>query len=315
MSLVSIIMPVYNAEGYIKKSLESCLRQTHSNLEIVVINDGSTDNTEKILSMLESEHENIRCYHTENSGSGMARNLGIQVSKGKYLAFVDADDSIPDDYIETMYCDITNNSSDISMCGYIIDKGEKKSKVSVNKKMLNEPLVDYIVDNIISSPWSKLYRAKIVKDNNIEFSSDKIMQDGYFNLNYFKKVSNISFADNVFYIYNKKNSNSTIGINEEKYRRILAALTNQRDSVDCDKYKEEFNIRELRLSVLFPINSGYYGDLVVNKAKHLIEHEDIYNNRYIKKSEKIGVYLLTKNVVLLWGYQRVLDIIRRIKYA
>lgn len=116
--MVSAIVPVYNSETYIEECLKSILKQTYSNFEIVVVNDGSTDSSEEIILSLQKENPNtIKYVKQENSGVGQARNTGITNALGDYIVFVDSDDRIKEDYIETLVSEIENKKQDIVCSG------------------------------------------------------------------------------------------------------------------------------------------------------------------------------------------------------
>lgn len=309
--MVSIIIPVFNAEKYIKSTLESCLNQDYSSIEIIVINDGSTDDTLNILN--EVNDPRVVVINKKNEGSGKARNAGLEVATGEYVIFLDADDEIPNDYIDRLVSNIQLNNSDIALCGYVIDKGDKRIYVKPKETLTNEPLKDFLVDNIVSSPWAKIYKRAIIKDNNIVFSDDKIMQDGYFNLHYFKQVKLVSKEPDVFYIYNKKNSTSTVDITDKKFEFIQNALFKQSSAVSSKIYNSELEIRLLRLGVLFPLSSGYFSYHLQALARKLIA-DNILKNKYIKKNEIIAVFLISKSAVAYNFYRKLVLLIKKIQY-
>lgn len=310
--IVSIIIPVFNAQNYIKSTLESCFNQTYQNIELLVVNDGSTDETPNILS--EVNDPRVVVINKKNEGSGKARNAGLKAATGEYVIFLDADDAIPNNYVERLVSSIELNNSDIALCGYVIDKGDKCTYVKPKKTVTNEPLKDFLVDNIVSSPWAKIYKKAIINDNNIFFSDDKIMEDGYFNLHYFKYVNVVSKEPNVFYIYNKKNSTSTVDITDKKFDIIKNALFKQCSAVSSKIYNSELEIRLLRLGVLFPLSSGYFSHQLQAFARKLIA-EDILKNKYIKKNEIIAVFLISKSVVAYNCYRKLVLLIKKIKYG
>lgn len=118
-SLVSVIVPVYNAEKYLKKCMESILKQTYENIELILINDGSIDKSLDICNQFSKRDRRIRVIDKDNSGVSDTRNLGIMLAKGKYLCFVDSDDYIEENYIEKMI--LNTDESTLTMCGYFIE--------------------------------------------------------------------------------------------------------------------------------------------------------------------------------------------------
>ena len=126
--LVSIIVPVYNVEKYLSKCIEILINQTYTNIEILLINDGSTDNSKKICEQFKEKDSRIKLINKENGGLSDARNKGLQEAIGKYIAFVDSDDYVEKNYIETLYSLITKFNSEIAIADFRVIKGAKKIK-------------------------------------------------------------------------------------------------------------------------------------------------------------------------------------------
>ena len=118
--LISVIVPVYNIEKYLPRCIDSILDQTYKNWEAIFVNDGSTDNSLKILEEYKKSDGRIKIIDKKNAGSGAARNDGIETSKGKYIAFLDSDDWYEEDFLEKLYNNLIENSSDVSMCNPMI---------------------------------------------------------------------------------------------------------------------------------------------------------------------------------------------------
>ena len=130
MSEVSIIVPIYNSEKYISACIESILHQTYKDFELLLIDDGSTDNTNNIIKKYKDSR--IKIYRQENKGTGAARNLGMKHANGNYLTFVDSDDAIEQRYLEIMLNACKNNNADIVSCVYMKNDKEPKTKILNN---------------------------------------------------------------------------------------------------------------------------------------------------------------------------------------
>lgn len=142
--LVSIIIPVYNGEDKILKTLESLKNQTYQNFEILIVDDGSTDNTLKTIKNITRESQNFKIFTKDNGGVSSARNLGIENAVGKYICFLDADDFLENNYFETMFTKISDTNSDLIYCGYniITEDGTSKANINfTNKKLLTKYLI------------------------------------------------------------------------------------------------------------------------------------------------------------------------------
>ena len=137
--LISLIIPVYNVENYVEKCLESACNQTYGNYEIILINDGSTDDSGKICQKWAAEFPNIRYYEQENQGLGETRNRGIQYALGAYVAFMDSDDWIEEDYLESLYSKRAETEADVAIATkfFQYDEKEKISYTVIAAQELN----------------------------------------------------------------------------------------------------------------------------------------------------------------------------------
>ena len=172
-SLISVIVPVYNGEAYLEACIESIRNQTYPNLEIIIVNDGSTDGTAGVCTKLQNRYENVHIITMQDEGVSAARNAGIEAAKGDFLTFVDADDRLRPQTIKVLYDCVIGTDSDIAGCSFLIWRsGEEWKKVSEEKEK-ELPTVsstiyspDSYVRNAIlqgnSRCWSKLYRKSAV---------------------------------------------------------------------------------------------------------------------------------------------------------
>ena len=182
MDKISIIIPVYNVEQYVKKCLESVLNQTYSNLEVLIINDGSTDNSAYICQEYADKDTRIRLFHQENRGLSSALNIGLEHFTGDYLGFVDSDDWVEPDMFETLYNLIKSKKTSISIASFYYDKDNVsfpvKNKnhipddVISKKNMLLYPLQRDMYPGFCGYVWNKLYSADIIKASNLKFAEE-----------------------------------------------------------------------------------------------------------------------------------------------
>ena len=176
MPEVSIIIPVYNNEKYIEKCIHSVLNQTFGELEIIAVNDGSTDESGKILKNLEREDVRIILLEQNNQGVAAARNLGVKKSTGKYITFVDGDDYLKNDYIEKMYDLAEKESLDMVISGltYVDESGKELNKIipGVYKRLENEEWTFRI-----SAVCSHLYRRELWTKYDVKFQSGERGED------------------------------------------------------------------------------------------------------------------------------------------
>jgi len=166
MHKVSIIVPVYNMEKYLRKCLDSLINQTYENIEIIIINDGSTDNSDEIINEYAKKHNNIVYYSKENEGVSLTRNRGLDLATGEYIMFVDSDDYVSSDIVETLINLAVNNDLDIvtsDIIKFYTDGTEEYFKT--NKEFSVDEVKNYIIGD--SGPCAKLFKKEII--NKIRF--------------------------------------------------------------------------------------------------------------------------------------------------
>ena len=205
MDKFSIIVPVYNVENYLAKCLDSLINQTYTNIEIICINDGSTDNSLEILNEYARIDNRVILINQENQGVSAARNRGLTVATGDYVLFVDSDDWIESDTCKILIENLITNNSDIIVFNhYAITENIKRP---IN-----------LVGSNRFTVWNALYKTKIIKNNNIKFPIDiKISEDYFFKFNYLFYVKNIQYINNYLYFYNLTNDNSAT----KGYKKVL----------------------------------------------------------------------------------------------
>ena len=177
--LVSIIVPIYNVEKYLIKCIESILNQTYKNLEIILVDDGSTDSCNKICDRYKKIDKRVVVIHKKNGGLSSARNIGIKKAKGKLISFVDSDDYIKPNMIEELKNNMYFYNSDISVCDYyyIIDG---KRQISDNNNLKRNCITKYknkFIYKPNSAVWNKLYKKNLFEQ--IKFPEGKIYEDDY----------------------------------------------------------------------------------------------------------------------------------------
>lgn len=201
--LISIIVPVYNVEKHLSKCIESIIDQTYSNLEIILIDDGSTDNSGKICDKYAVNDERIKIIHKENSGVSKARNLGINSAHGEYISFVDSDDYVDKDYIRDMFLQVKQDGTQLSICNMMIDKNGKYSvrySYDLNGVYSSEEILKKILNfEMTSSAWGKLLKKDLLND--VRFENYVIAEDLLFITKVLSKVKKVSVNNHYLYFY------------------------------------------------------------------------------------------------------------------
>ncbi len=178
--LISVIVPVYNCEKYVRETLDSIINQTYGNLEILLINDGSTDNSGTICDEYRRD-DRVRVFHRENVGLAATREFGVENCHGAYFVTLDADDYVSLDFVEKLYRTVTENDADISVCGVsCFTDGTNDNRITymppdsykklcVTKEVLASDFYGIFMDMLLSDVWNKMYRTQFVKETGVKF--------------------------------------------------------------------------------------------------------------------------------------------------
>lgn len=194
--LVSVIVPVYNVEKYVRQTLDSVINQTYRNLEILVIDDGSTDGSPAICDEYLKD-DRVKVFHRQNVGVAASRQFGVDVCKGTYFVTLDADDYVSADFVEKLYGAIIRNGADVSVCGvscFTDGKNDVRTvympyggyeKLAVTRESLISGLYSWFGELLLSDAWNKMYRTQFVRDSGVKFQLPNIYNGNElkFNLN------------------------------------------------------------------------------------------------------------------------------------
>ncbi len=288
--LVSVIIPVYNTELYLEKCLKSVIDQTYEKLEIIVINDGSTDNSAKILQKFASIDYRIIYINQKNMGQANSRNNGINIAKGEFIIFIDSDDFIEENTIELSINLIGDN--DIAVFG--VNKNIQNNKIVdlkyKNKTYTSKEAYEMLLSNKLFnySPCNKLFKSNLLKLNKIFFPVHKGMEDFLFILKTFFYANKIITTESVFYNYTQRVGSTSKIFNTSKIKNTIEvikeidAFVNQTNQI---KYKKYFI--NLYYSLLFDtlsliIRYSHKGNTKENLKKYFneVKQLDIYSSKY-----------------------------------
>lgn len=222
MTYISVIVPVYNAENFLTESINSILNQTLTDIEIICVNDGSTDNSLTMLKNMRKKNSCMKIINKENGGCGSARNAGLNHAKGEYVYFFDPDDYLAKNALEKFYYNAKNNCSDMVLSkiawhwegesvrfdkpGFNLD--EIFTDVDFDNFIFDYKSVKNYVLNSYFAPWMKLYKTEFLKENNFQFQENISFDDVPFHIQTILKAKKISFIPEAFCYYRVTNDNS-----------------------------------------------------------------------------------------------------------
>ncbi|MDD3341522.1 MAG: glycosyltransferase family 2 protein [Bacilli bacterium] len=319
MDLISIVVPIYNVEKYLRKCLESIINQTYKNLEIILVDDGSPDKCGEICDDFEKIDKRIKVIHKKNGGLSDARNCGLEIAIGKYMCFIDSDDYIELDMVEKLYKAICKENADISICGMMIEyeDGRKINKTKKNNykkimdkmsglKMLNS---FYLFD---MATCDKMFKTELF-GNDIRYPIGKKSEDFYTTYKlFFKANKSIYIPEALYHYYQRENS-----ISRNKNNIDRAYIDGSIDQLNFFK-KEIPSLVYIAESTYAFANIAYYNNyLDYNikishlKKKQLKEEvkkylKSIINNDVISKVKKIQSFIFVYCLILY-------DLLYRIK--
>lgn len=237
--MVSVIIPVYKAEKYIRKCLESLLEQTYRDIEILVVDDDSPDNSLEIVRELAERDERIRAFHKENLGVSAARNYGLERAGGEYVTFVDADDYVTRDYVEYLLGLVQKENADFGMSqNAYVSKGQRQVEPDVTFSMQSTQAVAFLLSpRVIVGCWNKIYKREFLIRNGLWFSTELFYGEGLqFIVNAAERSNQVAVGSRRVYYYRRNNeASATSKFDVEKLRngeKSLLVILEQTDTKD-----------------------------------------------------------------------------------
>lgn len=311
--LVSVIIPVYNAEKYIKDVLEDIIAQTYTNLEIIVINDGSTDNSALIVEDIVKTDSRIKLINLDNCGVSIARNEGLKIATGDYVRFIDADDRVDKDSIrqmvEVFYSNseadlVIGNYTCVPMRNYMTGVELKRGKISENEFITL--FSKYAKSFYFGVTWNKLYKREIIEKYRLCFNETlRWCEDFIFNIDYFSHctVFYLLKTEKGIYEYNMRSGSLTDSPKEEADKLYVKNIRYEKMLEYCSKYiDKETIILEWKYAELFSQLSNLTS--VKHKEKNLIKkyrkfkavlnEDDVY--KYVCIKEKSDASFLWRKI-------------------
>ncbi|MBI6873655.1 glycosyltransferase [Clostridium aciditolerans] len=323
MIKVSIIIPIYNAQTYLEKCLDSVMGQTLQEIEIILINDGSSDNSLNICKEYAIKDKRIKVIDKENKGVSKARNTGLLYAKGEYVTFIDSDDCIEHNMIEELYNSVTANNAEFCMCNYVKENNGKILYIdsSIHKKVLEGndiknylliPLIErednqkeHILGNF-RGPLGKLFKKDIIEKYNIKFKEDLIIgEDFIFNLEFLIHTNKAVINQGFYYHYLINTNSATMRYKKDCwksiYRTIILYLKDfLKNNNLCLEAKDKVDKLIIKYFLMSIINEGRRNNPKsraekINAIREMCEDKIIMNSI---KSVDLSLYGKRNNLIL-----------------
>lgn len=314
--LISIIIPVYNAEKYIDKCLDTLIHQTYTNLQIIIVDDGSKDDSLNICKKIASSDHRIEIYSKENGGVSQARNDGIRYAKGEYIAFIDADDWVSLDYIEKLYTNINKTNSDITFCKYGIMQEDKlfyfepdyPESIISGTQEFDSFLIRFFDKKhyFMGSSCRSLIKKSIIE--NISFNENLYMyEDLIFIFKCLMKSNKVSFINDILYFY-RDNATSILHSKKSNFLNhqleVYKEIKNIQSAITNDALNKMFNIW---------IGNNICYESIVYKIKtnkrHLslkdIKKEEFYRYFKLKNFKYLDNFKFKIRYIVIWFFTKV----------
>ncbi|SDM78159.1 glycosyltransferase family 2 protein [Bacillus sp. OK048] len=336
LPLVSVIIPVYNTEKYLNKSIPSILDQTYKNIEIIIVNDGSTDRSdEKIKNYIYQDQRVIYCKQ-KNRGPSAARNAGIEISSGEFIIFVDADDTVEKEYVEKLVTAAIKFNHDIVSCGYteISIHGNIKLNDFWDEKTDNskEQFIINIFQGVGGTLWGKVFKREIILKHNLRMNPEiNMCEDMVFVLQYATHCVRCGSIKESLYNYNRLNENSiTAMLNLKHLESLIIVIKRIEEVLKMNTFdtKQIDSILSMRVQGLIESFVIQQHNCKYSKRKKIDNMKLLFENKYYIKYEKnlpqtsinsrILFYLIRmkdKNLIYYYGFilclqQQIKDILK-----
>lgn len=312
--LISIIVPVYNVEDYLKACLDSIINQTYKNLEIILIDDGSTDNSGKICDEYAGKDNRIKVIHKPNGGLSDARNAGLEIAKGEYIGFVDSDDYITEDMYEFLYNLVVDNNLDVAMCAScdVYENGTVKEPKTFETVFFDKK--EKIIENLFLnkaggaavSVCNKLFKKKVIE--NCKFTVDKTYEDVFYILKWIENTQKFARSSVVKYYYFQRNQSimhqrfytSKLLDGIEAYSLNLDIIEKKYSNIIASAKVRLYWAYRIAIEKIYACEDYKKNSLVVQKIQNELRKNliDILKNDYISFKGKVGYVLIALNIEL-----------------
>lgn len=301
--LISVIVPVYNVEKYIRECIDSIIFQTYNNFELILVDDGTPDNSGHICDDYAKKDSRIKVIHKRNEGVSVARNIGIEVAKGEWITFVDSDDKLEEDALQICSDFIRNQSIDLLQF--------RDTDSNLNDRLIYEEIVpskQYLRLEHPITVWGSMFKKSIINKWNLQFNSNiKIGEDLIFVTNYIKHCKQCLMLNRSLYFYRKNENGATFNMKKNEILKTLDAFS------DLKSYTPEIEVRINNQLIELFCNKEVILNHRISKLRHLYqklnirETSNIISNS-VKWFKLISYFNLTFALLIMKSYYKYIKI-------
>ncbi|HHW45908.1 MAG TPA: glycosyltransferase family 2 protein [Clostridiales bacterium] len=337
MPIITVVLPVYNAEKYLEECVDSVINQTFKDIEILLINDGSTDSSADLCDRLAAKDSRIKVYHRPNSGPSITRNLGIDVAAGEYICFIDSDDYLDPPALEFMYNSITLHNADMVMCGFYHDVEQNgtvvySSTVCTENKIIfsHEEILDVLIElkskHLIDSCCNKLYRLSTIRDSGVRMPEGELFEDTEFNFRLLPFLKKIVISDKCFYHYRQRDFSITKSFQPLKidyltaryntiYQYISSFENIRKELVEFNNFYYIKSVFSCFIDLFFPSSDfptfNSRREFILKKINSNTFSKAANNCKGNNKKDNLIIFLAkSKNVLLIYCFCRIMFVLK-----
>ena len=311
-SLISVVVPVYNVEKYLDRCITSIVEQTYHNLEIILVDDGSTDNSGKVCDEWCQKDGRVKAFHKPNGGLSDARNFGTSKTTGDFITFVESDDYILPEYVEYLHTNLLENDADVSCCDWklVYDTGiktsfeENKCKDNVRKITGKDACLEMFDNGFFVIAPCKLYKIEIVRL--YEFPVGRYHEDEATTYKYLYNSTYVSVGEKKLYAYYQNNRSITHSNNDKRLDDIVWALE-ERENFFRNAGEHELEVKSRDCVATNYFYCSFYGNYTLNKRQRsYILKRCVIGKLKIKSRSKMFFYALSPML-----YKKAIDLLGR----
>ncbi len=320
--MISLIIPVFNVEEYLRQCLESIIKQSFSNYEVIIVDDGSTDKSMEIIREYEKKFKRVKILSQRNKGVSEARNLALKHAKGEYVLYIDSDDFLKFNMLELMVNKANKTKADIVMCNYNLYYGvNNKNNRVVSYNVLEDKIysssevIDMILNfNIQGQLWNKLFKRSLLLENNFEFESGRYVQDIFPVFKVINKSNKIAFINEYLYYYRQRETSTIHKKNTKLAEDYYHAMTSIIQYIIKNNLQVNSNSFKVFRASILSYFIYHYTNTDVKSS-----YRDLKKSKYADLDVKFKDFIFLKSLnkidklrLLLWKL-RIFNLIKKLK--
>lgn len=326
--LVSIIIPVYNTEKFVGRAIESAMNQSHSSIEIILVDDGSSDRSGVICDEYAAKDNRIKVFHQPNHGVSAARNKGLEEASGDYIQFMDSDDEIASQMTAALLHSIHSTNSDVAICGYadvgtVNERYSIEAKVYEGKDFLRMSYIQHDLARIVSSSCFMLFKMEIIDRYGLRFDESWALgEDGLFTQSYLMKTAAVNTVDQIYYyhhIYDLSQRMNTVSffvpdiyeLRLEYFERLYESIWNRLNTTDRQELFQVFFNQLIAGLVRFGVCLDRYSKQEARRRLVALTHHQLVNqaSKLYQRRRKQDSRLIP--FLIRWRCARLLTLVIR----